>query len=956
MAKWLSRKMFFETLTQTASFIQHIAARSSRGTIDVLLYSRLSLSLVLVFGSLSSSGNNDGKEAVAGEITVIGDATHLEFRGKNSWSYDLRNSADRTQVVVQIPPVDEQTVKRLEEWKGDLVRKIKVNKNGTDGSYEVTFDLASNVSSFDYLTEEPSRLVIDFYRAPGSTVEAVVPNKNIVTPPVAKTSPATQSKTVKMKRQPAGTDYITVPANQPTLPAEGAKDDQKYNYGIYDGADTSNSRFTIRDEDINKKSIQLSRREIFLRFPILELGYPYLNTLRSNPPIYEVKPEDTDENKIARLLVVLFNEKKAAMFAKTLNHFRQKYPRSKLNELIGYMEADLHYHLWRSHSSLDEFENAMVRYRQLVERYPNSPLTERTFLLMGYSYLERSDALGALKIVQRFLSGKPTTKYRDKAQLIVAAAFLKLNRFDEALDSYRQISQNALHRRTAVEADYLAGDVFLKKGDFEPAIQTYKKALESRAQEGDNYPNAQFNIAESYFWTSNYKESMNQFIHFLRKYPTHPFGGYAMTRLGEILEILGAPEKKVMGAFLESYFRYKTTPGGALARVRILTSKMKDMKENELEEAFKELNHVVEAVSLDKTDQFVTVKIADGHFSRGEFDLANDALITFHQKNPQSTNIVVFQDRIARNITSKIKDRVDHGDLLAALKEHDKYKDTWLKRTNRLDVVYYVGQAYERLGVYTEAERLFRSTINHLYSRKDLLDKEFEDPFQFLPSADSLNLRLAAVFARKADYHDANNFLKEIRQPDVLTQGEQIELVGIAAEVAEARGQIPTAINFLKKISDNWKGNPEMVAGPYLKLAELQLRSKQLEPAMDSVTKILNLVEDTGKVSAEHHFAALSMQGKLLVQKGRRAEAIAVFRSVLKKFSEGRDLSSLRYQTGKLLMDAGDVRGAKEIWGPLQLQQNLWANLVSEQSEDQEWRSRYKKYIDRIPAMESVNK
>ena len=219
-----------------------------------------------------------------------------------------------------------------------------------------------------------------------------------------------------------------------------------------------------------------------------------------------------------------------------------------------------------------------------------------------------------------------------------------------------------------------------------------------------------------------------------------------------------------------------------------------------------------------------------------------------------------------------------------------------------------------------------------------------------------MNLRLAAVFARKADYHDANNFLKEIRQPDVLTQGEQIELVGIAAEVAEARGQIPTAINFLKKISDNWKGNPEMVAGPYLKLAELQLRSKQLEPAMDSVTKILNLVEDTGKVSAEHHFAALSMQGKLLVQKGRRAEAIAVFRSVLKKFSEGRDLSSLRYQTGKLLMDAGDVRGAKEIWGPLQLQQNLWANLVSEQSEDQEWRSRYKKYIDRIPAMESVNK
>lgn len=929
------------------------------------LCSRLSsVAIGVLMVSASVHGLAAAKEAVEGEIGSMGDAVHLEFRGRSSWNYDLKtaNEEGRTKVLLRVPATDSATVNRLESWSGPLVNDIAVNRSGPDGTYEITFELDHNVDVFDYLTDDPSRLVVDFYRPnPRPQGRAPAAQETPAAPAEKKSESGkpTVSKKLKVKRAPAGTDYITVDQGGAGAAAQENKSEEKdeelgpqFRHGIFDGADPNIERFRIKDEEIKPEAIRASLKNIYLRFPPLELGLPYLRVLWANPPVYEVKPEENEENKIARLLLVLFEEKKVAMFTKTLDFFRQKHPQSKYNEIVGYIEADLHYHRWRTDAALDEFESAMVRYRQLVERYPASPLAERTYMLMGYSYLERNDSLGALKILNRFLSVKPETKYRDKARLAIAESYLRLNRFDEAIDTYRELSRKADHARTSVEADYLAGDVFLKKGDFRAAIAAYQSAMNKHSAIWQEYPNAQFNMAEGHFWTGNYKESMNQYIEFLRKFPSHPFGGYAMTRLGEILEIFGAPKEKVMGAFLESQFRYRTTEGGALARVRTLTGSMTKMRPNELDEAMKELDRIVADSKLEKTDQFVKMRVSDGYYDRGDFDKATEVLVKYYQQNPTRTNLDVFQTRIVRNITAKIKNKVENGLFLEALQEQNRHKDSWLRKTNRLDIGYYVGQAYEQAGVFKEAEKLYRATLNRLYAIKGTPAETMRGTFEDLPASDSLNLRLAAVSIKDGHAGAANDFLREIRMPDRLTQPEQIELVEIAAQISEARGQLQTALNFLKKVCENWKGRPEMVSGPYAKLAELQFRSKKYSDALASVKKVLNLAADTGKVKAEHQFTALELQAKIHLQRGQETKAVSAYKTILDRFSEDRDLSSMRYKAGKILFDNGDVNGAKEIWSPLKDKENLWSNLASEQTTEVEWRDKYKKYIDRIPAME----
>ena len=47
-----------------------------------------------------------------------------------------------------------------------------------------------------------------------------------------------------------------------------------------------------------------------------------------------------------------------------------------------------------------------------------------------------------------------------------------------------------------------------------------------------------------------------------------------------------------MGAYLESNFRYQGSGGAAVARIRILTSRMKSMKEKELAHSLNEIEGI----------------------------------------------------------------------------------------------------------------------------------------------------------------------------------------------------------------------------------------------------------------------------------------------------------------------------------------------------------------------------
>jgi len=353
---------------------------------------------------------------VQAQISQQGDTVHLEFDGQNQWDYDLKrvDKKGKSFVEVTLPALTEASQSQLQKFSHPLVQSIQVNPNGPDGKVILTFQLASAaVEPFDYLTEKPSRLIVDFFK--GQTAQAASkeeaqlkaaaqPEKKAAVAPKAAALPA------KETRAPASTDALVIGDQGQLMSLNETLAAPKSPTGsIFDGGDPNYDRFSIKDYEIKEDSIIGSTEKVYIDFPMLRLPSPYLEILQSRKPVYEIAPQDTDENKQARLLMTLFENKRFNVFLKSIDWFLEKYPQSQYDEMIRFMWADALYSLWNENRNADDFDMAMLRYRQALDKYPQSPLLERTMMLMGFATLDRGDYLGTLRLFQSHLQKRPAS-------------------------------------------------------------------------------------------------------------------------------------------------------------------------------------------------------------------------------------------------------------------------------------------------------------------------------------------------------------------------------------------------------------------------------------------------------------------------------------------------------------------------------------------------------------------
>jgi tetratricopeptide (TPR) repeat protein len=730
-------------------------------------------------------------------VSRIGDASHLEFSGAADWKYDLRKDA-KGGVVLNLAGLKPDALAKLRQMNDEIIKGVKIEENGVDGAVQVSFTTVPNADFFDYITEQPSRLIVDFFPKDGADkVETAPATKKPETKKLpAKKQVASNDEDDEEEdeeisaggsvkdisatitgRKPAGTDFPlmakTAPGEKPSL-AEEISAAKGFEHGIFDGGDPEFKRFTIRDYEISEDSIFKSRGNFYLPFPMLDLGNPQLKALIEAAPSYEIVPNDTRENKEARIILTLFSTGKRALFLTTAGEFLKKYPESQYDEIIRYMMADTYEAMWREKGQAADFETAMASYQSLTEKYPKSPISARTLLFMGYSFVERGDSFGALKAFQRFVRTNPTSKHLDQVNIATAEAYLKLNRFEDSMKMLEEIETSGKTPKVRQEASFRKGDIAFRKKDYETAVKLYRDSIKKFPEAVLKFPNAYYNIAEAQFTKAQYREALESYRTFLVKFPDHLHGGYAMTRMGELLGILGAGPKRAQGAFMESFFRYRSTPGAGIARIRSLVTRLPEMKEKELANSLKEINEITARYAnrprKDRTpasaataasaggeasgttshssapaeaqtaaeapadshgatqeeelenlaekkpelpgiEEFTTLLLADGYNARGEYTKAAKDLIAYYQKNPMSPNKDRITSRIKKNIADNIGASVSQGDFMQALREYSKNSAGWLKNTDRIDVRFNIGRAYEQAGVFKEAAEAYRESL-----------------------------------------------------------------------------------------------------------------------------------------------------------------------------------------------------------------------------------------------------
>ncbi|NJL23739.1 MAG: tetratricopeptide repeat protein [Calothrix sp. SM1_5_4] len=592
-------------------------------------------------------------------------------------------------------------------------------------------------------------------------------------------------------------------------------------------------------------------------------------------------------------------------------------------------------------------------YNELVQKFPESPLREHNYLILGFAQMERGDALSTLQTFQGFLSEYPSSPEVPQVRKALAEAYMVLRKYDEAAGEYARIIKDFPKSAHAQEARFRMGDVQFAMGDYTQAIRTYESAIKELPAEEKTYPNANFNMAEARFWQKDYKNSLGNYIQFVNLFPAHEHGGYALTRIGELLAVLGADQRRVMGAFLESYFRFPNHPGAKVARIRMLSQQMRGMKDKEVKKALQEIEETALKLDLPGIREFTTLMVAEGLTNRGEYREALGNLIAYFQKNPSTPNLDTFKSRIQRNIANELKDLVDKGDFLKALDFYSRYSGTWLKNTDRIDVPYFVAGAYERAGAYSEAEGIYGTALGKRKKVVGTATEKEKKVQEHLPSVASLHLRMAATLAQDRKYIEAYNHLKTIGAGADLTPEETVERVRLSALIAEQRNEPVKAREALMDLAKKWQGDPALVAPVNLQLAQTFMKLGDAKQAESYADRVLRSEGGETAVPERVVAEAYAVKGDALLAQKKSLAAVESYQKMLERFEGTMPLASVRYKAGRILFEGGDLKGAADIWARLQGTPNEFLYKVGkEKLDDSKFRDEYNKYINRIPAME----
>ncbi len=900
------------------------------------------LFIVVFLASLAASASG-----IHGTVEKVGEATHIVFSGMSEWNYKVRR--DGNLLYIELPKLNTKSRQKFQSWKDDLVKSMSLVE-GVDRGDEIIIDLKrTDAESFDYLTDQPSRLIVDIYLPDPEEKKAEIKKKE------SKKSAKVASK--KSNRKPAGTEFIQSSSKKGKKEEEIEHIDNTKSFGIFDGSDPTYERFTILDSEIDPSAIIASRRNIYIPFPALELRAKHLEKLWKSPPLYKISKTDDAENQKVRFLNSLFEKGRYAVFLRTLKFFRESYPvSSRYDELLNYMEADTYYNLWRRDNSSTDFETAISKYQQILEKYPNSRLRERIHLLIGFSYVYKKDPMGAISSFERYLREFPNSKFKYLAEISNAKSLALLRQYENSIQRYESVANDNGAGVYRVEAKYRIGDVNFQKKNYKGAIEDYKSAKNTYPTDWKRYPNALYNTAEAQFFENEYKDSLNSYVEFLKAFPKHEHGGFAMTRIGELLQILGADKKKILGAFFESMFRFHGSEGASLSKIRLLALRMKNLKDKDIEATIEEINKFVENSKLPKIKAFSTLAISDGYYDREEYEKAFDLLVGFYKNNPVATTLPIFRTRIERTIISHMRDLIAKDDFLETLRLYGKHASAWLKSSDRIDMIYYLGRAFEKAGVPEEADKMYRQALNKLYAISGTRLEKERGVFEKLPSKDAVNLRLASVEVKRGRFARAFKYLKDIDHKNAkLTETEDVERVEITSQIAEERGQTVAAMKYLESLTKTWKGEPQKVSRPLLRLAEIRSTRKEFSKALLALEKILILEEDSQFIPDDIHAEALKLQGDVHLKTGKTDLAIKSYQKLLDSFESQRPLDSTRYKVGQLYFKNGKMKNAEQVWSKLN-QESVWARMAQEQLGHAQFKDGYKKYIDRIPAMAGMRK
>lgn len=226
----------------------------------------------------------------------------------------------------------------------------------------------------------------------------------------------------------------------------------------------------------------------------------------------------------------------------TLNQMITAYPSSQ------YLDDAL-YEQGRAFVQLEDSENAVKRYKLLVERFPDSPLSRKAANEIGLLYYQNDQYTAAIEAYKTVITKYPGSDEARLAQRDLRSIYIDLNKVDDYMAFATSIPGGAnfdVNERDSLT--YVAAERVYMRGNISEAQSSFTRYLQS-------FPEGAFSVDAHYYLgligynQKNWTEAtahLNKVI----EYPNNKFSGEAMSMCAVM-----AYDAKVYGRALELYKR-----------------------------------------------------------------------------------------------------------------------------------------------------------------------------------------------------------------------------------------------------------------------------------------------------------------------------------------------------------------------------------------------------------------
>ena len=885
----------------------------------------------------------------AAEINHLNEVTHLEIPNVTPADYTIKRNNEVLEITIE--GLTEAQQKKLSEYSDRFIRKIEIKKSTSLSKDIITFYLSEkNIEVFDYLTDAPSTLSIDlFAKDDAREIDAEYEmaqklnkkkfEKNIKSKSPARDIASTEFiKTIGLVTVSDDTDDVKKHAETEVEKIKKRKEINKDLLRIVRLAKQDSEdilRFDTDKINFSKDSLIEGRNRIYIKYPVLLSEHKYVSDILEKNVQYDFKKStDVVTQDFLKLRKIYANED-FKNFLKAKKIFSKKHPKSKFEEMISYMEADAYLKIYAQENEKIFYDRSLKIYDSLINKYPESPVSERTLLLISYLRLQNKQYFEAVRNLKLYLTKYEKSPLYENIQLILAQSLVYLHEYKDAKKTYENLfkSENSEIKSAAY---YAYGDIFFEERDYSSAIKFYNEALKKYPTEDKLYPNIYFNLGETQFLLGQYKESLNNLRKFIEQHPQHDFASFAWTRMGEIFEMSEVNPKIWKGLFNESYFRFENKLGGAIAKINLLYDQAITSPLQKFPFIVEQMRAYKDKIPLKQANEYLNFKISDAFYETGKYQEAVAILIDHFKTGDIPDHVEKFHKRIGRGLAAQLRADVGAGKIVDGLKLFDETDPLWFKKSERFDFSFYKGELFRQAKLFSKATIEYEKYVKAFES---VPNKQELDKSQRLPYLSEVYLRIAECQFNQGQIQFAKDTIKKVNSNE-LNSALMGEYSMLNAAILIKNEKIPEAILALQNIE---KKNLEII----LLLSDLQ---NQIGNAVDAVSTIDKYVESGANTGVER-FTLLKKKLNILETKDKKKfpEFLSRFYNEFKdnKF----DFEREKYLLFSQLIEQQKNKEADEVFERIK-PQSYWAKLATELKGNNQWSQKYQKYIDRIPAMQ----